>query len=275
MMVRWTIALLLPLVGFFILLAQDGWDGHWENHKCALLAGLRRRTRQRGPGARDVRSGAAGAATHVSSSSGSCSCRPAAFSRCTHWRRPVCCSTARTPASSSQRRSVSLSAAASPPSRPWTSTASSSVAIVRRERWIGSASSLLLAGWAVWSLDLAAAARRSPAAERRDRSARRVRRRRRRALRIRGLALLRALSAPPVLPARRGHRRVGPPHRGAAGDRVRPQLARDLVGVACTHVPRRFCSSLARCGASTCEAARSSRPSAISTWSTRRPCRRG
>ena len=32
-MVRWTIALLLPLVGFFILLSQSGWDGHWENHK--------------------------------------------------------------------------------------------------------------------------------------------------------------------------------------------------------------------------------------------------
>jgi adenylate cyclase len=32
-MVRWTIALLLPLAGFFVLLAQSGWDGHWENHK--------------------------------------------------------------------------------------------------------------------------------------------------------------------------------------------------------------------------------------------------
>jgi adenylate cyclase len=32
-MVRWSIALLLPLAGFFVLLAQSGWDGHWENHK--------------------------------------------------------------------------------------------------------------------------------------------------------------------------------------------------------------------------------------------------
>jgi adenylate cyclase len=31
--VRWTIALLIPLAGFFVLLAQSGWDGHWENHK--------------------------------------------------------------------------------------------------------------------------------------------------------------------------------------------------------------------------------------------------
>lgn len=32
-MVRWTVALLLPLAGYFVLLAQSGWDGLWENHK--------------------------------------------------------------------------------------------------------------------------------------------------------------------------------------------------------------------------------------------------
>ena len=32
-MVRWTAALLIPLAGFFVLLAMSGWDGHWENHK--------------------------------------------------------------------------------------------------------------------------------------------------------------------------------------------------------------------------------------------------
>ena len=32
-MVRWTVALLLPLAGYFVLLAQSDWDGHWENHK--------------------------------------------------------------------------------------------------------------------------------------------------------------------------------------------------------------------------------------------------
>jgi class 3 adenylate cyclase len=32
-MTRWVIALLIPLAGFFVLLAQSGWDGHWENHK--------------------------------------------------------------------------------------------------------------------------------------------------------------------------------------------------------------------------------------------------
>jgi len=32
-MVRWTVALLLPLAGYFVLLAQGDWDGHWENHK--------------------------------------------------------------------------------------------------------------------------------------------------------------------------------------------------------------------------------------------------
>jgi adenylate cyclase len=32
-MARWVIALLIPLAGFFVLLAQSGWDGHWENHK--------------------------------------------------------------------------------------------------------------------------------------------------------------------------------------------------------------------------------------------------
>lgn len=32
-MVRWTVALLLPLAGYFVLLAQSGWDGHWKNHK--------------------------------------------------------------------------------------------------------------------------------------------------------------------------------------------------------------------------------------------------
>jgi adenylate cyclase len=30
---RWVIALLIPLAGFFVLLAMSGWDGHWENHK--------------------------------------------------------------------------------------------------------------------------------------------------------------------------------------------------------------------------------------------------
>jgi adenylate cyclase len=32
-MARWVVALLIPLAGFFVLLAQSGWDGHWENHK--------------------------------------------------------------------------------------------------------------------------------------------------------------------------------------------------------------------------------------------------
>ena len=32
-MTRWVVALLLPLAGFFVLLAQTDWDGHWENHK--------------------------------------------------------------------------------------------------------------------------------------------------------------------------------------------------------------------------------------------------
>jgi adenylate cyclase len=32
-MVRWTVALLLPLAGYFVLLAESDWDGHWENHK--------------------------------------------------------------------------------------------------------------------------------------------------------------------------------------------------------------------------------------------------
>jgi adenylate cyclase len=32
-MVRWVIALLIPLAGFFVLLTQSNWDGHWENHK--------------------------------------------------------------------------------------------------------------------------------------------------------------------------------------------------------------------------------------------------
>ena len=32
-MVRWTVALLLPLAGYFVLLAESGWDGHWENHR--------------------------------------------------------------------------------------------------------------------------------------------------------------------------------------------------------------------------------------------------
>jgi len=30
---RWVVALLIPLAGFFVLLAQSSWDGHWENHK--------------------------------------------------------------------------------------------------------------------------------------------------------------------------------------------------------------------------------------------------
>ena len=32
-MVRWTVALFLPLAGYFVLLARSGWDGHWENHR--------------------------------------------------------------------------------------------------------------------------------------------------------------------------------------------------------------------------------------------------
>src|SRR5919206_3448756 len=32
-MVRWTVALLVPFTGFWILLAQGDWDVHWENHK--------------------------------------------------------------------------------------------------------------------------------------------------------------------------------------------------------------------------------------------------
>jgi adenylate cyclase len=32
-MARWVVALLIPLAGFFVLLAQSGWDGQWENHK--------------------------------------------------------------------------------------------------------------------------------------------------------------------------------------------------------------------------------------------------
>ena len=32
-MVRWTLALLLPLAGYFVLIAQSDWDGIWENHK--------------------------------------------------------------------------------------------------------------------------------------------------------------------------------------------------------------------------------------------------
>jgi adenylate cyclase len=31
--VRWTLALLLPLAGYFLLLAQPDWDGMWENHR--------------------------------------------------------------------------------------------------------------------------------------------------------------------------------------------------------------------------------------------------
>jgi adenylate cyclase len=30
--VRWAVALLLPLAGFFVLLARPGWDVHWEHH---------------------------------------------------------------------------------------------------------------------------------------------------------------------------------------------------------------------------------------------------
>jgi adenylate cyclase len=30
---RWALALLLPLVGFVVLLAHSEWDGHWENHR--------------------------------------------------------------------------------------------------------------------------------------------------------------------------------------------------------------------------------------------------
>jgi class 3 adenylate cyclase len=30
---RWVVALLIPLAGFFLLLAESDWDGHWENHK--------------------------------------------------------------------------------------------------------------------------------------------------------------------------------------------------------------------------------------------------
>jgi len=30
--VRWSLALLLPLAGFFVLLARPGWDVHWEHH---------------------------------------------------------------------------------------------------------------------------------------------------------------------------------------------------------------------------------------------------
>src|SRR5881397_2399280 len=32
-MARWVIALLIPLAGFFVLLAQGDWDRHWENHR--------------------------------------------------------------------------------------------------------------------------------------------------------------------------------------------------------------------------------------------------
>ena len=32
-MVRWAVALLLPLVGYFVLLGRAEWDGQWENHK--------------------------------------------------------------------------------------------------------------------------------------------------------------------------------------------------------------------------------------------------
>src|SRR5262245_59062545 len=32
-MARWVVALLIPLAGFFVLLAEPGWDGHWENHR--------------------------------------------------------------------------------------------------------------------------------------------------------------------------------------------------------------------------------------------------
>jgi adenylate cyclase len=32
-MVRWTVALLVPLAGYFLLLAQSDWDGIWENHR--------------------------------------------------------------------------------------------------------------------------------------------------------------------------------------------------------------------------------------------------
>jgi adenylate cyclase len=31
--VRWIVALLLPLAGYFLLIAQPDWDGHWENHR--------------------------------------------------------------------------------------------------------------------------------------------------------------------------------------------------------------------------------------------------
>jgi adenylate cyclase len=31
--VRWTLALLLPLVGYFLLLAESDWDGIWESHR--------------------------------------------------------------------------------------------------------------------------------------------------------------------------------------------------------------------------------------------------
>jgi class 3 adenylate cyclase len=30
---RWVVALLIPLVGYFVLLGRDAWDGQWENHK--------------------------------------------------------------------------------------------------------------------------------------------------------------------------------------------------------------------------------------------------
>jgi adenylate cyclase len=32
-MARWVVALLIPLAGFFVLMAESGWDGHWENHR--------------------------------------------------------------------------------------------------------------------------------------------------------------------------------------------------------------------------------------------------
>lgn len=32
-MIRWFVALLLPLAGYFLLIAQPTWDGHWENHR--------------------------------------------------------------------------------------------------------------------------------------------------------------------------------------------------------------------------------------------------
>jgi hypothetical protein len=70
-MVRWAIALLLPMAGYVLLIDRPHLDVSWENHRAHFWLVLVGRGRERGAGVPDERGRPSGGATGGSSSSGS------------------------------------------------------------------------------------------------------------------------------------------------------------------------------------------------------------